>query len=179
MAHVAWRVPALPCSAAFRARSKPVKPETPGACRLPAPHDLQTFSLDHPTPYIHPPTHLRHLPTQPPTVGGVLPYLIMLHRPSKSVVLSVRGTGEGPPACLEQRHSTAATCGRAPVCLPHHGSMVSALPPCSHCAAACAACRPSRVLLGSCRACTAVQTPPDPHTFTLHAGSSAQCQCRT
>jgi hypothetical protein len=25
--------------------------------------------------------------------GGVLPYLLMLHRPSKSVVLSVRGTG--------------------------------------------------------------------------------------
>ena len=33
--------------------------------------------------------------------GGVLPYIIMLHRPSKSIVLSVRGTGEqaagGPP----------------------------------------------------------------------------------
>jgi hypothetical protein len=45
--------------------------------------------------------------------GGVLPYLIMLHRPSKSVVLSVRGTG----ACrMDNRQTTVPSPAPADCC---------------------------------------------------------------
>jgi hypothetical protein len=49
--------------------------------------------------------------------GGLLPYLIMLHRPSKSVVLSVRGTGEAGPAA-RGRPPLAAAVGLPGAVLP-------------------------------------------------------------
>lgn len=63
----------------------------------------------------------------PPPSGGVLPYLIMLHRPSKSVVLSVRGTGAGRPKACRGAPPPHAL----PVPLPPlaHGAPPRRLPP--------------------------------------------------